>query len=81
MSFVEITYPDELIAMLQPGTAVRVDYGKNNINNELRHIRAIVDDDQVVYKVWSPRKQTWQYHVKWLYGFLLMYKNGNLLPR
>ena len=76
MTVIEI--PDELIDVLQPGTVVRVHYNENNINNELRHIRGIVDDDQIVYRVWSKRKQTWRYHVEWIYAFHLLFKDGHL---
>ena len=58
--------PDGLIV---PGAKVRYFH-------ELRHIRAIVDDDQVVYRVW--RSGRWRYHIEWMYGFYLAWKDGML---
>jgi hypothetical protein len=69
-------YPDELMALLQPGRKVRMNYGVGNPNNELRHVRAIVDDDQIVYRVWQYRR--WIYHVRWAYAFLLAWQDGNV---
>ena len=76
MEMVEITYPVELIEMLQPGNVVRIHYGKDNINNELRHIRAVVDGDQIVYRVW--KQQSWHYRMRDAYSFLLAYEKGYL---
>lgn len=63
--------------MLQPGNKVRVFYNDNNINNQIRHIRAIVDEDQIVYRVWS-KKGYWRYFVTSRYEFELKYANGVL---
>ena len=35
-------------------------YGK-----KLFHVRAIVDGDQIVVRIWSRRRQTWVYSVEW----------------
>jgi hypothetical protein len=67
-----------LRAMLQPGRAVRLDYGPGNPSNELRHICAIVDDEYVVYRVWWKHKRRWEYKVEWIYGFHLDFAAGNL---
>jgi hypothetical protein len=63
--------------MLQPGQKIRVFYGEGNINNEIRHIRAIVDDDFIVYRVWSKRKG-WMYRISHKYDFELRYEKGRL---
>jgi hypothetical protein len=63
--------------MLQPGNKVHVFYNDNNINNQIRHIRAIVDEDQIVYRVWS-KKGYWRYFVTGRYEFELKYENGVL---
>lgn len=71
-------YSQELIEMLQPGKKVRLFYNKGNPNNQLRHIRAIVDDEYIAYKVWSPGKQAWRYYIDWIYSFQLSFEGGNL---
>lgn len=47
----------------RPGTRVRFDYGPGNPNNRLCHIRAVVDDDYIVLRLWSPRRG-WLYFVE-----------------
>lgn len=70
------TIDPELRKMLQPGRKVRVFYNDINPNNEIRHIRAIVDEDRVVYKVWQ--RNRYRYYVRWVYDFELDYKKGYL---
>lgn len=53
-----------LPSWLEEGVQVRFDYGKGNPNNMLAHVRGIIDSDQVVYSVWSVRKQRYYYHIK-----------------
>lgn len=67
-----------LRAMLQPGRAVRLDYGPGNPNNGLWHIRAIIDDEFVVYRVWWKHKRRWEYKVEWVYGLQLDFAAGYL---
>lgn len=74
----DIKYSQRLIDMLQPGKKVKLFYNEGNPNNELRHIRAIVDDEYIVYRVWSRHKQYWIYHVNWIYDFHLAFEGGNL---
>lgn len=57
--------------LLQVGKSIRVDFGHGS-GKEVRHIRAIVDDDQIVYRVWSKFKQRWLYHVDSRYSFFLI---------
>jgi hypothetical protein len=71
-------YPPEFLALLQPGVALRLNYGPGNVNNERRHIRAVVDDIQVVYRVWSRRRQRWVYQVESRYGLWLQWRRGDL---
>lgn len=47
----ESEYPLELLELVQPGNSIRVFYNPNNSNNEIRHIRAIVDEAHIVYRV------------------------------
>lgn len=68
-----------LLAMLQPGAKVRHWRGKltNNPTSQILHIRAIVDDDQVVYRVWRPG-HSWRYIVDDLVLFQMYYADGAL---
>jgi len=66
------------LAMLQPGNKVRQYFSQGNVNNQLMHIRAIVDGDMIVYKVWSRRKQYWVYDVTSIYRFDLLNEGGYL---
>lgn len=72
-----MTETDKLKALIKPGRAVRVDYGEGHRANSLLHIRAIVDDEQVVYRRWS-KKLGWVYGVKEWYWFELLYETGRL---
>ena len=74
----EIEYSQELIDMLQPGKKVKLFFYEGNLNNELRHIRAIIDGEYIVYKVWWPHKQYWHYKIEWIYSFVLFFENGHL---
>lgn len=74
----EIEYSQELLDILQPGKKVKLFYNEGNLNNEIRHIRAIVDDEYIVYRVWLPRKKTWRYRVDWIYVFHLAFEGGYL---
>ena len=65
--------PDELIEV---GAKVRVFCGTGNPHNELRHIRAVVDNEQIVYRVW--RRGRWNYRGEWAYAFYLAWKDGHL---
>jgi hypothetical protein len=60
------------IDKLKPGTTWRV-LGQARI-----HILAIVDDDQIVYRVWSKSKRCWMYKVEWAYLFWLYDQDNKL---
>lgn len=68
----------EVIKMLTPGKKVRVFYGENNPNNQIRHIRAIVDEQYVTYRVWNRKRQRWIYHTIWIYDFQLAFEGNHL---
>ena len=72
-----IEYPEELLDLLQPGNVIKV-YPKSRYAKEVFHIRAIVDEDQVVVKAWWKHKQRWHYSVEWLFAFKLMYRDGHI---
>ena len=65
-----------LEAMLQPGQRVKVYYGEGNPNNQIRHIRGIVDDEWIVYK--TATAKGWRYHVCHKYDFEYKYELGRL---
>ena len=46
-------------------------YGHGHFGNKRIHIRAIVDEEMVVFRWWRKRKQYWQYEVEGLYWFRL----------
>ena len=71
-------YPPEFLDMIAPGCVVRQEYDPDNINNQVRHIRAIVDDDQVVYRVWNTRTQRWLYRIESCYGLWYEWQQGVL---
>lgn len=47
----------------------RLIYGETSPNNRLLSIRAIIDDDIVIYRWWSRPKKRWVYEVKTLKWF------------
>ena len=77
--------PSELRDILSPGNTVRLWFNEGNPNNELRHVRAVVDDEWIVYRFWRKHKRGWFYEVShWLYfylcwrdGFLKLKRRGN----
>lgn len=69
---------DELSRWLQPGRKVRQYFNPGNPNNRVEHIRAIVDDDQVVVRWWSKGKQRWVYEVRGRGWYEMLYHKGNL---
>lgn len=68
---------EKLKTLLMPGKKVRIFYGDGNVNNQIRHIRAIVDEEQVVYRVWT-HSRGWYYKVEWVLGFEITLKGGYL---
>lgn len=69
------TINPDLLAVLTPGARLRYKHGAAN---ELRHIRAIVDDEYVVYKVWWPPR--WEYEIVSIYSLNLEWEQGWLRP-
>jgi len=66
----------DLEDMLQPGQKVKVYFNKGNPNNRTRHIRAIVDDEWIVYK--TATGKGWRYHVDHRYDFEYKFEMGRL---
>ena len=69
----------DLNRALQPGKKIRVWYTKDNPNNRLLHIRAVVDEDWIVFKEWWYSKKRWHYEVKHKYYFEIRNRDNNLL--
>ncbi|NIQ91038.1 MAG: hypothetical protein GWM98_04820 [Nitrospinaceae bacterium] len=66
----------ELRELLTPGKKIRIFINEGNPNNCTQHIRAIVDEDQIVYKVYSRNRQFSRYFVEHIGHFENMHKNG-----
>ena len=74
----QVIFSRELLEKVKPGAVLKLFYGKGNHNNEIRHIRAIIDGDQVVYRVWRKSKQMWGYRISLMYDFALVEDSGFL---
>lgn len=70
----------DFLQALQPGKSLERFYNDGNVNNATLHIRAIVDSDIVVYRVWVGRKQVWSYRVETLQDLYYMWERGTLRP-
>ena len=73
---------DRMVALarrkVKEGYTYRIFYGKGNRNNRRIHVRAIIDQHQVVYAQWSRRWQTYRYYCKTLYEFGMDIDYGHL---
>lgn len=76
MDWLETT--PEFDALIVPGARLRVRHNPDSPHSELRHIRAIVDEEYVVYRVWWRHHKRWEYKIEWLYGFWIIYRHGGL---
>ena len=63
---------------LRPGTSWHLFWGEGNPNNRLIHIRAVVDDMQVVSRYWNRHEQRWVYEVDSLYWYYLLDSEGRI---
>lgn len=70
----------EVLDMVQPGKAVRLAFPPPNVNNEIRHIRAVVDDECVVFRVWLKHKKRWVYRCDDLIYYQILWREGFLKP-
>jgi len=62
---------------LKVGDKIRVHYGAGNLNNKIIHVRTVgIDDEWLVYRVWSERRQGWRYFVESYYYFEEGFKSG-----
>lgn len=71
---------DEVLALMQPGAVLWFWSGTKTPNptRHTIHVRAIVDETVVVYRIW--RRFQWQYHMKDIYFFQLLYEHDALKP-
>jgi len=73
----EISYDyDALCEKIKPGSKWRVFFSEGNMNNHLAHIRAIVDDEWVVWRKWVGGR--WFYKVDYIHYFYLLDGDGLL---
>ena len=66
----DITFSAELREILQPLNVVV-------FRGRVCHIRAVVDDEYIVYRFWSS-PIGWIYRCDWWYGFQLQHEAGKL---
>lgn len=74
-------YPEKFIKLIQPQKSLNIFYNENNINNRRIHIRAIVDEYQIVYRVWSKRYKSWRYRVESIEYFYMLFENNHLIQK
>ena len=75
----ETTIPSsELTAMLQPGNKIRVNFGENMPGNCLIHIRAIVDDECIIFEKRKDGEQQWGHYTETYDYFRKMHDAGYL---
>jgi hypothetical protein len=66
---------DETRTLVQPGRIFKYGFPPSQ---QVIHIRAIIDTNQVVYKWWSKVKKRWRYDVTDLYALQLFASSGGL---
>ncbi|HMN30825.1 MAG TPA: hypothetical protein PKE45_21910 [Caldilineaceae bacterium] len=70
-----------LLELLRPGESVRLNVGPRHAIKQVAHIRAVVDDTQIVFRVWNRRRRVWDYRVEHLYYFWLLANGGHMRRR
>lgn len=68
---------DAVKEILQPGKSITL-YPNHAISERKIHIRAIVDDNYVVHRRWSPSKKCWHYAIDNLYYFSILYRGKHI---
>jgi hypothetical protein len=71
----------DITELVIPGAKLRIDYGKGHPNNQAIEIRAIIDDDQVVYRKWSYAWKCWIYKVEPMVCMNVYLTMGHLVKR
>lgn len=67
-------------AYVKPGATIRLFWGEGHPSNKLIHIRAIVDDEYVIYRWWS-RSKGWLYKIEWGHWFEMVENNITLVKQ
>jgi len=62
--------------IIEAGKSYRIFFNEDNINNKKIHVRAIIDDVQIVYKYWSRNRQGWIYQMEHKYYFDNLIRNN-----
>ena len=70
--------PIDLDKWLIPYARLQVFYGEDDPRNSILHIRAIVDDEWVVYRTWLMAQQQWKYVMNRRSLFEQVNQNGYL---
>jgi hypothetical protein len=68
----------DLKELVKLGARLYIFYSDGNINNRIVHIRAIVDDEWIVWRIWSRKRRRWLYHVGHISRFEYLYEQGHL---
>ena len=79
MDYAELIVSKELREFMKPGHIMKMVFSENDIDNKTIYIRAVVDDNWIVYKYWAERKKCWVYIIEYIYLLELLYRNGGLL--
>ena len=79
MDYAELIVSKELRESMKPGHIMKMVFSENDIVNKTIYIRAVVDDNWIVYKYWAERKKCWVYIIEYIYLLELLYRNGGLL--
>ena len=66
---------------IKVGEKYQILSGPEKTPQEVMHIRAIVDRNYVVYRIWSKRKQMWRYSVESKYYLELLEKDERLIKK
>lgn len=76
---IDFDYPQELLDMLMVGNVIYIDYGEKNINTQSRNIRAIVDEEFIVYRILgSENDNNGGYRMSHIRSFYYAFQDGCL---
>ena len=69
---------DNFNEIVKVGQTWRLHYNEGNRNNALLHIRAIVDEEYIVVRVWHNAQ--WKYRLETVSSFIASSQAGHLTP-
>lgn len=61
---------------IAPWQTWKLFFSPGNLNNKTIHIRALIDEEWIVYRKWSKRKQRWLYFIEHIYLLEMYIENG-----